>query len=123
MKAGLLAAVLFFFTLAVNAQKDTVNMAAYSSFSMPSGEFVPASVSIYPVPVRDNSFTIRTDRDIAFVRITNIIGQDIFREKYSTPLQVTKIFLENVKRGMYLVVVIFSDGTKIVKKIMVEESD
>ena len=43
------------------------------------------SISIYPVPVRDNSFTIKTDRDISFVKITNIIGQDIFRLNIMIP--------------------------------------
>ena len=80
-------------------------------------------VSIYPVPVRENSFTIKTDRDVSFVRITNIIGQDIFRVQYNNPQQLTKINLDNPKRGMYLVTILFSDGTRVVKKIMVEESE
>jgi hypothetical protein len=80
-------------------------------------------VSIYPVPVRENSFTIKTDRDISFVKITNIIGQDIFRIQYNNPLQLIRIPLDNPKRGMYLVTILFSDGTRVVKKIMVEESE
>jgi hypothetical protein len=71
------------------------------------------SISIYPVPVRDNSFTIKTDRDISFVKITNIIGQDVFRLQYNDPQQLIKITLENPKRGMYLVTIIFSDGIRV----------
>ena len=81
------------------------------------------NVSIYPVPVRDNSFTIKTDKDISFVKITNIIGQDIFRFQYNDPQQLIKISLENPKRGMYLVTIIFSDGIRVVKKIMVEQTE
>ena len=75
------------------------------------------------MPVRDNNFTIKTDKDISYVRITNIIGQDIFRVKYNNPEQQIRIMLESPNRGMYLVTIIFSDGTRVVKKIMVEESE
>jgi len=73
--------------------------------------------------VRDNSFTIKSDKDISFVKITNIIGQDISRVQYNDPQQLIKIVLENPKRGMYLVTIIFSDGIRVVKKIMVEQTD
>ena len=52
------------------------------------------NVSIYPVPVRENSFTIKSDKDISFVKITNIIGQDIFRVQYNDPQQLIKSFLK-----------------------------
>jgi hypothetical protein len=57
------------------------------------------------------------------VKITNIIGQDVLRLQYNDPQQFIKVFLENPKRGMYLVTIIFSDGFKVVKKIMVEQSE
>jgi hypothetical protein len=57
------------------------------------------------------------------VKITNIIGQDVLRLQYNDPQQFIKVFLENPKRGMYLVTIIFSDGIKVVKKIMVEQSE
>jgi hypothetical protein len=81
------------------------------------------NVTIYPVPVRENNFTIKTDKDISFVRITNIIGQDIFRVKYNNPEQQIRIMLDNAKRGMYIVTINFSDGTRVVKKILIEESE
>jgi hypothetical protein len=123
MKKSLPFIFLLFFTLSLHGQKDTLNVAgslAQKEFSRESGNI---SVSIYPVPVRDNSFTIKTDKDISFVKITNIIGQDVFRFQYSDPQQITKIFLENPKRGMYLVTIIFSDGIRVVKKIMVEQAE
>ncbi len=123
MKKSLLFIILFMIAFAAQAQKDTASIAGVLPQRTLFGDASPVTVSIYPVPVRENSFTIKTDKDIAFVRITNIIGQDIYREKYSTPLQMTKIFLENPKRGMYLVAILFGDGTKVVKKIMIEESE
>ena len=123
MKRSLPLIFLLVFTITLQGQKDSINIAgvlAQKNFSRETGSI---SVSIYPVPVRDNSFTIKTDKDISFVKITNVIGQDIFRIKYSDPQQLIRIFLESPKRGMYLVTIIFSDGIRVVKKIMVEQTE
>jgi hypothetical protein len=122
MKKYLLFFLLIIFNLSLLAQKDTSNIVA---FTPAKGNYIDAaniSVSIYPVPVIDNSFTIKTDRDVSAVKITNIIGQDIYRIQYNKPQQLTRILLENPKRGMYLVTILFSDGNRVIKKIMVEES-
>jgi hypothetical protein len=114
---------LLIFTLNLYGQKDTTNIARVLAQKEFSREAVNVSVSIYPVPVKDNSFTIKSEKDISFVKITNIIGQDISRFQYNDPQQLIKISLENPKRGMYLVTIIFSDGIRVVKKIMVEQSE
>ena len=114
---------LLIFTLNLYGQKDTTNIARVLAQKEFSREAVNVSVSIYPVPVKDNSFTIKSEKDISFVKITNIIGQDISRFQYNDPQQLIKIYLENPKRGMYLVTIIFSDGIRVVKKIMVEQSE
>jgi len=115
---------LLIFTLILHGQKDTLRATAtlyQKDYSRDAAN--AANVSIYPVPVRDNSFTIKSEKYISFVKITNIIGQDIFRFQYNDPTQLIKISLENPKRGMYLVTIIFSDGLRTVKKIMVEQSE
>lgn len=122
MNKFLLSLLLTVFTGILHAQKDTASFTGSGSRYV-SGESTSISMSLYPVPVRNNSFTIKTDRDISFVKITNIIGQDICRIKYNNPQQLIKINLDNPQRGMYLVTVIFRDGTRIVKKIMIEESE
>ena len=114
--------ILFIFCFSVNleAQRDTAN------YSPPTQqkEVIPGNsevnISIYPVPVRDNNFTIKSDKEISSVKITNIIGQTIFRITYTTPQLLSKITLDNPIRGMYLVVIIFHDNTRIVKKVMIE---
>lgn len=123
MKKSLLLIFLSIFTLSLHAQKDSLNIARSLSQKESAKDPAAISVNIYPVPVRENSFTIKTDRDISFIKITNIIGQDIFRVQYSNPQQLIKVFLDNPKRGMYLVTMLFTDGTRVVKKIMVEESE
>jgi hypothetical protein len=111
------------FTLTLSGQKDTINFTGALAQKESSTSAVSVAISIYPVPVRDNSFTIKSDKDISFVKITNIIGQDISRLQYNVPQQLIKVFLENPKRGMYLVTIIFSDGIRVVKKIMVEQTE
>jgi hypothetical protein len=123
MKKLLHIVLLLIFTVSLQAQKDSANYIG----ALPQQDiYRPAAavnVVIYPVPVRENNFTIKTDKDISFVRITNIIGQDIFRVKYNNPEPQIRVLLDNPKRGMYIVTVNFSDGTRVVKKIMIEESE
>ena len=123
MKRSLPFIFLLIFTLTLHGQKDTINIPGAFAQKDFSKEVVNVNVSIYPVPVKDNSFTIKTDRDISFIKITNIIGQDVFRLQYNDPQQLIKINLENPRRGMYLVTIIFSNGLRVVKKIMVEPSE
>ena len=122
MKKGLLFLLMVMCFGIIHSQNDTINTIGNLTQRDLSREVTSISVSIYPVPVRENSFTIKADRDISFIKITNIIGQDIFRIQYNNPQQIAKILLDDPKRGMYLVTIIFSDGTRMVKKIMVEES-
>jgi hypothetical protein len=123
MKKTLLIIYLTIITLTLQAQKDTTLIAGTSNQRYNSGEAASFSLNIFPVPVRDNTFTIKTDKDISFIKVTNIIGQDIFRIKYNNPQQLIKVSLDNPKRGMYLVTILFSDGLRVVKKIMVEQSE
>lgn len=123
MKKILLITFLLIFTLSLHAQKDTANIVAAQPQKENLRSTSNVTVSIYPVPVTANNFTIKTDKDVTFVKITNIIGQDIFRFQYSDPQQLIRISLDNPKRGLYLVTIIFSDGTRAVKKIMIEESE
>jgi hypothetical protein len=123
MKKSLISAILLIIVLTLQAQKDTLGIAGSYPQRSYSSELSNVNVTIYPVPVRENNFTIKTDKDISFVRITNIIGQDVYRLQYNDPQQLIRVFLENPRRGMYLVSIIFTDGTKVVKKIMIEESD
>jgi hypothetical protein len=126
MKKGLLFLIMIFFTLFLQAQqtmKKSEDAIANSPSNDISGTATLANVNIYPVPVRNYNFTIKTDRDISSVKITNIIGQDILKIKYNNPQQEIRVFLDYQKRGMYLVTLHFTDGSRVVKKIMIEESE
>ncbi len=123
MKRSLLLIFLLVFTLTLHGQKDAFNIPGTPAQKDFSNETNSINISIYPVPVKDNSFTIKTDKDISFIKITNIIGQDIYRFQFNDPQQLIKVVLENPKRGIYLVTIIFSDGLRVVKKILVEQSE
>jgi hypothetical protein len=122
MKKGLLFIFLFISGITLHAQKDTTNVMGILPQKDISREATNINVSIFPVPVRENSFTIKTDMDISKVRVTNIIGQDIYRIQFNNSQQLIRIPLDNPKRGMYLVTIIFNNGLRVVKKIMIEES-
>jgi hypothetical protein len=119
MKKVLLSVSILFFTLCANAQTDTTII---SQAGKSISEYPSVKITIYPVPVREGLFTIKSEKDISEIKITNIIGQSIYHERYDTPLNNIKITLENPGRGIYLCAIIFSDGTRAVKKIMVERS-
>ena len=123
MKHYLLILFVLLFSLDLFSQRDTVNF----SLSSPRKELIRdaynVNVSIYPVPVRENNFTIKSDKEMSSIKIINIIGQDIFRVKFNPPQLLSKIVLDNPRRGMYLVVILFSDDTRVVKKVMIEGSD
>lgn len=123
MKKFLLSFFLIISTLILHGQKDTSAISGNYPQKTTYSDAGKINLIIYPVPVRDNNFTIKSDRDISSVRVTNIIGQDIYRIQFKSSQQLVKVPLENTKRGMYIVTVLFSDGLRISKKIMVEESE
>ncbi len=123
MKRELSILLFFIFSISLQAQKDSLNTSSGTVLKRTVNDISNISISIFPVPVRENRFTIRCNTDILSVKITNIIGQDIYRAQYKEPQQVIDIHLpDNHKRGMYLVTLVFNDGRRIVKKILMEES-
>jgi hypothetical protein len=123
MKQFLLILLIFSTSINLFSQRDSVN----NLLQLQKKEIIQnannVNVTIFPVPVHDNYFTIKSDKEISEIKITNIIGQDIFRVKYATPQLISKILLDNPRRGMYLVVILFSDETRVVKKVMIEGSN
>ncbi len=124
MKRSLLLILGILFALNLSAQKDSVIATSGQGRKEYLREATPAKINIYPVPVRNNNFTIKSDREISFVKITNMIGQDIYREKFNNPDYLIKVVFDNPPiRGIYLVTIQFGDGTRVVRKIMVEGSE
>lgn len=123
MRKSLLFLILISIPLFLHAQKDTISVVLNSARKNFTRETTSPNINIYPVPVRESSFTIKSDREMSAVRVTNMIGQDIFRTRYNVPLSMTKVLLPNPSRGIYLVTISFIDGTRIVRKIMIENPE
>lgn len=123
MKQILLLISFIFLSFNLYSQRDSVSIVRNYPQKTFVREPVTSNISIYPIPVRENNFTIKTDRDMAMVKVTNMIGQDIFRAQYKNPVSVTKILLNKPTRGMYLVTISFTDGTRVVRKIMIENPE
>jgi hypothetical protein len=123
MKKSLLLITLLLYCITLHSQNDTVSVVRNYPQKTFVKEAVSSNITIYPVPVRENSFSINTDKDIISVKVTNMIGQDIFRAQYKSPVSHTKVLLKQTTRGMYLVTITFVDGTRIVKKIMIENPE
>ncbi|MGB4291886.1 MAG: T9SS type A sorting domain-containing protein [Bacteroidales bacterium] len=119
MKSLFLILAVFVISSSLFAQKDSTALALNSSNKL-SASNNSTSVSIYPVPVKDGQFTIKSIKEISSVRITNIIGQEIFKANYNNPEKEIQISLDNPNRGMYIVVITFIDRTRLVKKITTE---
>ncbi len=124
MKRSLLFILGIILTLSLQAQKDSITAVNSTARKDYVSEVSAVKINIYPVPVRDNSFTVKSDREISFVKITNMIGQDIYREKFNDPQYIIKVIFDTPPiRGIYLVTILFDDGSRVVKKVMVEGSD
>ena len=123
MKQSLLLILLLLYCITLHSQSDTVSVVRNYPQKTFIKETITSNITIYPVPVRENSFSIKTDRDIVSVKVTNMIGQDIFKAQYKSPVSHTKVLLKQTTRGMYLVTITFVDGTRIVKKIMIENPE
>ena len=79
-------------------------------------------IKIFPVPVLNYRFTITSEIPFTFVRMTNIIGQEITRERHNYPIKRDVIEFSNAERGIYLVTIELVDKRKIVRKILVDTS-
>jgi hypothetical protein len=123
MKKSLLFILFIIFTLILQAQKDTVTVSPGNIQKSALADAANISISIFPVPVRENYFTVRSEKGITGIKVTNIIGQDILKTKYNNPENLIKIILDNPKRGMYLVTISLEDEARVVKKIMIEQAE
>jgi len=123
MKKSLLFVLFIILTSMLQAQKDTVTVSPSDIQKSALADAAVTNISIFPVPVRENYFTVRSEKGISGIKVTNIIGQDILKTKYNDPENLIKIILDNPKRGMYLVTISLEDGARVVKKIMIEQAE
>jgi hypothetical protein len=83
-------------------------------------ERVEPEIKIFPVPVLNGHFTITSDIAFISVRMTNIIGQEIIRERFSYPRNRAEINFTTAEKGIYLVTIEMEDKTRVIRKILVD---
>ncbi len=103
-----------------NAGNNTNEVGEVKEFKIINPEDEDANTKIFPVPVINNRFTITSDKEFTFVRLTNIIGQETTREKFSNPRKRAEISFSEVQKGIYLVIIQYEDKTRTVKKILID---
>ncbi|MGM0667765.1 MAG: T9SS type A sorting domain-containing protein [Bacteroidota bacterium] len=104
----------------VTGQSEEKNASSVNSMIFENSNAEDNNTKIFPVPVTNNRFTITSDKEFTFVRLTNIIGQETTREKFSYPRKRAEISFSNAQKGIYLVIIEFEDKTRIVKKILID---
>jgi hypothetical protein len=121
MKNAVLTAIIILSFMPLMAQKDPVTVASGAAIRETLiSETDQPELKIYPVPVKENNFTVTSEKEISMIRITNIIGQEVYRSRFSSPVLTTRIYLDNPQRGFYLVTILFADNTRLVRKILIE---
>ncbi|HUS85744.1 MAG TPA: T9SS type A sorting domain-containing protein [Bacteroidales bacterium] len=117
---SILILLLFGAATKVQAQNKTVTSAGLEKTFITDESEV--DLKIFPVPVLNNRFTVTSDKSFVSIRMTNIIGQEVTREKFNFPQYRTEITFTNAEKGIYLITIEFDDKTKMVRKILVDTS-
>ncbi|MDX9704629.1 MAG: T9SS type A sorting domain-containing protein [Weeksellaceae bacterium] len=114
MRKLLFIAIFSFVALSVNAQsKANSPISTTSSISV-------KKVSILPNPaVADIKISVEgTDSAVRSVSIYSIIGNEVFSQSYNSTSKSIDINVRNLKKGKYMVRVIFEDNSSEVVALM-----
>lgn len=112
--------LILFCPLISNAQSGEKSIDPQKEIKLKETENEDTSLKIFPVPVTNSRFTITSDKAFEFVRMTNIIGQETTREKFSYPRNRAVISFSDARKGIYIVIIRYEDKTRVVKKILVD---
>ncbi|MDD3772298.1 MAG: T9SS type A sorting domain-containing protein [Weeksellaceae bacterium] len=115
MRKLLFIAIFSFVALSVNAQSK-----ANSPISTTSSSISVKKVSILPNPaVADIKISVEgTDSAVRSVSIYSIIGNEVFSQSYNSTSKSIDINVRNLKKGKYMVRVIFEDNSSEVVALM-----
>ncbi|MDP4183533.1 MAG: T9SS type A sorting domain-containing protein [Bacteroidota bacterium] len=86
-------------------------------------EHAQQDIYIYPNPlfVQNPELTIKAEKDISLVRITNIIGNEVARFNFKSQQKNTLTFRINFQnKGIFLIDITLIDNTRVVKRLMVK---
>lgn len=78
------------------------------------------TLKIYPNPVVSDYFTFESNAPIKSVQLFDIIGNEIHKEVYASPVKGSDVFMGSRNVGVYLVKVVFLDNRSTTQKIVIE---
>lgn len=79
-----------------------------------------SEVKIYPNPCKEEKVTVEfINQEIREIRLTNIIGKEVFFKQYPFSENKKQIELTEIPNGIYLIQIKTTDGEFVVKKLMV----
>ncbi len=117
-----LVILLFAVTSYASGQLTSSDISSQGQEKVISASDQITDLKIFPVPVLNGHLTITSGKSFISVRITNIIGQEVIREKYNYPQKRAELTFSNTEKGIYLVTIEFEDKTKTVRKILIDSS-
>ena len=78
------------------------------------------AIKIYPNPVVSNYFTFQSSVLVKSIQLYDIIGNEILRETYNSPIMGTDIFIGSRNPGVYLFKVVFTDNRSTTQKVQIQ---
>jgi hypothetical protein len=76
-------------------------------------------VVVYPNPVTNANVTITSEKEIQKIDILNILGEQILSQK-PIPSNSIKLVFDDLKSGIYIIKITFTDNTSSAKRIWVK---
>ncbi len=119
MKRIILIPIIFlcssiFFVLNLQAQGFKENTESLVSLS-------DYDVLIYPNPVTDNKFFVKSVRVIKSIEVNNVLGENIKTVKNNIDVSFNiHIDLGKIQKGMYMVRITFDDKKTVIHKLIVK---
>jgi len=82
--------------------------------------FSPLDVKVFPNPVLNKQFTLElSNRYLQEIRITNIVGMQVYYRKFTAPVTKYQVFLDQLPDGIYLLKVSSSENLAKTVKLLV----
>jgi len=121
MKQVCLTILTLIVLLAANPFDSFSQVKTHNYYSMSLNNVTSHDAVLFPNPVTDNKFKVKSDDLILSIDVINVIGQSIKKlDNNSQTKEDIEILLNNCEKGMYLVKITFQDDKSIIKKLLVK---
>lgn len=119
-KTTFISLIIFLLFALFSLHAQSQGMSDYQS-NINEVQIVNYDVLIYPNPVTDNKFFVKSEKVIKAVEVMNVLGQNIKKVFNETDLTYNILVeLGDVKDGMYMVKITFDNHESIIRKIIVK---